>query len=191
MPGFRKKLQRIFWLYLTENFVIRGVNDFRIVAASSPCNFVPITADNSHRVEEFREHERITEYREKVGRGEIGFFAECEGKAVGSIWATQNRSRLPVVVRMYMPLMPQEALVHDIVTGSAFRGKGVGPFMVSRMAAALLTEYGASKIIIDVNVRNRSSLRMMEKVGLRPQERMVYLSLAGTLAFHKVIRHFQ
>jgi len=117
----------------------------------------------------------------------VGFFAEHDGKMVGSIWATLNTRQERRVVRMYMPLMPQEALIHDVVTAGSYRGRGVGPFMLSKLISALLGEYGASRVLVDVNVRNLASLRMMEKAGLRAPERVFYLSLFGTLAFQKSV----
>lgn len=183
-----RKVQRIFWIYLHYDFVINSMNDFKTTDAGVRCRFVPVTVDNYCRVREFREEQRITEYREKHRNGEVGFFAECDGRLVGSIWATINRTRVRSVVRMYMPLMPNEALIHDIVTAESFRGMGVGPFMVSRMALQLLSEYGVNRIIIDVSSRNRPSLRMMEKVGLEAREKVFSVSLFSTLAYHKTLR---
>jgi len=183
-----KSLQRVFWIYLRNNFVITSVDDIRAFEPSIKYIFVPITLENYFRVQEFREKRRITEYQEKHRAGEIGFFAECDGKIVGSIWATINYAPVRKVVRMYMPLMPNEALIHDIVTGEGLRGMGVGPFMVGRMAPTLLNEYGVTKIIIDVSCRNRPSLRMMEKIGLRAKEQMFYVSLFSTLAFQKSLK---
>lgn len=183
-----KRVQRIFWIYLRNNFVISDMGDFRTTEAGIRSTFVPITLDNYFRVQEFREQKRVAEYREKLGNREIGLFAECDGRMVGSIWATINDARVRSVARMYMPLMPNEALIHDIVTAERFRGMGVGPFMVGRMASILLTEYGVSRIIIDVNCRNRASLRMMEKVGLQAKDQVFYVSIFSKLAFQKTLK---
>lgn len=176
MQKLKNKLQKIFWAYVTNNFVISGMNDFKAIEPRIECKFMPITLDNYHRVGEFREKNRISQYKDKVSRDEIGCFAEYNGKMIGSIWATVNGADAPRVVRTYMKLMPGEGLIHDIVTGETYRGMGVGPFMVSRMAPLLLQEYGLRRIIIDVSVRNRSSLRMMAKLGLRFDCRMLYVS---------------
>jgi RimJ/RimL family protein N-acetyltransferase len=192
LPTWRQTLarqvQRILWIYLRNNFVIGNMGALTKTEAGIKCTFVPITFDNSVRVQEFREQRRVDEYREKLGNREIGFFAECDGRMVGSIWATINSARVRSVVRMYMPLMPNDALIHDIVTGERLRGKGVGPFMVGRMASTLLNECGVGKIIIDVSFRNRASLRMMEKVGLQVQEQVFYVSLFSNLAFQKTLK---
>ena len=89
-----------------------------------------------------------------------------------------------------MRLMPNEALVHDIVTGEKSRGMGVGPFMVGRIASALLHQYKVSKIVIDVNVKNKPSMRMMEKAGLQVSQRVFAVSVLGTLAFEKVLKRY-
>jgi RimJ/RimL family protein N-acetyltransferase len=184
-----KKLQRVFWIYVTDNFVISRLSDFKITEAAKKYGFIPIAQDNYFRVRDFRSEDRISEYGGKIARNEVGFFAECDGKMVGSIWATWNRTPAPTIARAHVRLMPNEALIHDIVTGESFRGMGVGPFMVGRLASALLGEYGVSKIIIDVNVKNRASLRMMEKAGLQANLRVCSISAFGTLAFEKVVRH--
>lgn len=182
-----KKLQRVFWVYLTKNFVITRIDDFTPREPAKKCSFVRITLDNYFRVSEFREKDRVSEYQEKVARKEIGFFVECEGTMVASIWATVNEKQAPTVVRTHMRLMPNEALIHDIVTGENSRGMGVGPFMVSRIASILLNDYRVSRIIIDVNSRNQASLRMMDKVGLKAKEQMLYVSALGRLVLQKAI----
>ena len=137
-----------------------------------------------------RRRARILAERAKVQRGEKGFFAVCEGKMAGSIWATVNESAVPTVVRGFMRLMPREALVHDIVTGTKFRGLGIGPFMVTQICPILLQQWGVSRIIIDVNVRNSRSLKMMNKAGLRAQQKALAISAFQTLVFHKTIRRY-
>jgi len=185
-----KKLQRVFWIYLTNNFVISSPNDFQLTNAACECRFLPIKAENFFRVREFRGVERVSEYRDKIARKEIGFFSECGGKVVGSIWATVNDAKSPSVARGHIRLMPNEALVHDIVTGEGSRGMGVGPFMLGRIASLLLNEHRVSKIVIDVNVKNKSSLRMMEKAGLRPNREVLSVSALGTLALEKVLKQY-
>lgn len=185
-----RKLQRVFWVYLTNNFVIAEMNDFCLREATRKCTFALITQANYSRVAEFRSKDRVSEYREKLARGEIGFFAELGGKMVGSIWATINYAQIPAVIRGYVRLMPNEALIHDIVTGEQFWGLGVGPFMVGRIAKVLLQEYGVRRIIIDVSFRNNASLRMMEKAGLQVSEQVLSVSAFGKLAFEKVLKKY-
>ena len=183
-----RRAQRIFWIYLHNNFVIADKSNFRMTEATIKCTFVPITLDSCFRVLDFREQRRVAEYREKVGNGEVGFFAECDTGMVGSIWATINRTRARSVARMHMPLMPNEALIHDIVTAETCRGMGVGPFMIGQMASKLLDEYRVNRIIIDVSCKNHSSLRMMEKLGLESKERVFSLSFCGKLAFRRNLK---
>jgi hypothetical protein len=185
-----RKLQKIFWVYLTNNGIVTSMNDFKIIQPSAKCAFRPITLDNYFRVQDFREQERISEYREKLDHKEIGYFAEMEGKMVGSIWTTINNSEVPVVVRKYMKLMPNEAIAHDGVTGEMFRGMGVGSFMVGSLAFVLLDQYKVSKIMFDVNIRNSASLRMVAKAGIQTKETVLYVSTFGKLLFQKVLKHF-
>jgi len=181
----------MFWVYLTNNFVVASMDDFKKIEPVIRCKFLPITMDNYYRVWDFRDESRVSEYREKLALRETGFFAEFDGKMVGSIWATVNNAGVPVVVRTYMRLMPNEALVHDIVTGEKFRGMGVGPFMLGRMCSVLIGEFGVSKIIIDVNVRNSPSLRMMNRAGLEINQKMLSVSAFGKLVLHKLLRQYR
>lgn len=183
-----KSVQRIFWIYFTQNFLVTEKSELNLVIPKIPCDLVPITSENCIRVREFREEGRISEYRKKLDRAEIGSFAECQGGMVGSIWATLNLDQRPKIARGYMALMPREALIHDIVTSEKSRGLGIGPFMVGGFVQVLLNEYRPSRIIIDVNVRNTSSLRMMQKVGLSPQERVFSVSACNHLLFHKAVK---
>ena len=183
-----QKLQKVLWIYLTDNFIISHKGELRLAEPVVPCNFIPITAQNCLRVRDFREGDHVVEFRNKLAKKEMGFFAECRDRMVGSIWATMNTEGRPVIARTYMPLRPNEALIHDIVTGEESRGKGVGPFMVGKLVSTLLEEYPARKIMIDVNVRNKQSLRMMEKVCGHAKERVLYVSTLGTLLFKITLR---
>jgi len=183
-----KGLQKLFWIYHTKNFVITRMSDFRVIPPATGWDFVPIARDNCFRVEDFRDDSRISEYRDKLAHGEIGFFADASDRMVGSIWATINSAGAPTVVKSYMRLMPNEALIHDIVTSETFRGKGVGPFMVGQVSAVLLNVYRVNKIIIDVNVRNKPSLRMMEKAGVPLNQEVIYISALGRLMLQKMLK---
>jgi RimJ/RimL family protein N-acetyltransferase len=185
-----KKIQKVFWIYLTNNFIVTSMNDFKTIEPSMKCSFLQITLNNCFRVQDFRDASRVSEYQDKLARKEIGFFAAIDGKMVGSIWATINTTQRPIIARMYMKLMPNEGLIHDIVTGDKFRGMGVGPFMVGRISSILLNDYKIDKIIIDVNSRNTSSLRMMNKAGVRMKEKVLYVSLFGGRLFEKVLKQY-
>jgi RimJ/RimL family protein N-acetyltransferase len=185
-----KSVQKLFWIYLTDNFVIRGASDFHAVEPAIPCRLLAITDENCLRVTEFRDPSRIADYRTKLLRHEIGYFAECEGKVAGSIWATINSGRAPRVARGYMKLQPQEAMIHDIVAGDACRGKGVGPFMVGQFSSLLLRQYGVNRIVIDVNARNQPSLRMMAKAGVKKDQQVFYVSAFNTLLWHKTLKQY-
>jgi RimJ/RimL family protein N-acetyltransferase len=190
IQAFRRKLQKVFWIYLTNNFFIASMSEVKLTEPAAKSNFMPITLDNYFRVGDFRDQDRIPEYRNKLAHKELGFFAEVDGQIVGSIWATINNLRTPSVARAHIRLMPDEALIHDIVTGEKFKGKGVGPFMVARISSVLLKEYAVSRIIIDVNSRNHASLRMMEKAGLRVRQQALYVSVFEKLTYEKVLKQY-
>jgi RimJ/RimL family protein N-acetyltransferase len=189
--AIKKMLQRLFWIYLTNNYVVTSPDEFKTFEPTVTCGFLPITLDNYSRVREFRDERRVSEYREKLAQKERGFFAESDGRMIGSIWATVNNGPVPLVARSYMKLMPNEGLVHDVVTGEKFQGMGVGPFMVGRMCSVLLRELGVSKIIIDVHVRNSRSLRMMDKAGLHADQQMLSISAFGRLVSQRLLRQYR
>jgi RimJ/RimL family protein N-acetyltransferase len=62
--------------------------------------------------------------------------------------------------------------------------------MVGKISSALLNEYGVTRIIIDVNTKNKPSLRMMEKAGVRVSQRVFSVSAFGTLALEKVLKQY-
>lgn len=126
----------------------------------------------------------------KIAYGEIGYFAEYQGRIVGSIWASINREQVPVVVRTVMELQPNEGLIHDIVTSDEFRGRGIGSFMTSIMARALIEDHRLSRVEVDVNVRNVASVRVMKKVGLRVDRKVLYVSALGRLLVRWILRKY-
>ena len=186
-----KRFQRLVWVYLTENFVITPEHPVKAQPPAIPCRTVRITRANCARVQEFRDDKtRTEEYGKKVDRNELGLFVESEGRMVGSIWATINRGTRPLVARGYMRLMPKEAMIHDIVTGERYRGMGIGPFMVERTVAVLEEEFGVTKTIVDVNFKNKPSLRMMDRTGARRADQVFYLSALGRLVACKVLKQY-
>lgn len=175
------RLQRVGWIYFANNFYVESASDFSVPTPRQPLQLVQITPENCARVQDFRPAYRRAEYAMKLEKGEVGYFAVMAGTMVGSIWATINRTSAPCVARGYMWLRPGEALIHDVVAGEGFRGMGVGPFMVGSFLVALLDQYMVSKVIIDVSVRNRPSLRMMAKAGLYAKDATLSVSAFGSL----------
>jgi hypothetical protein len=177
--NLKTKVQQLFWIYLSNNFIVRGPDEFKMVEPRIKCEFTPITLANCRRVVDFREEARISQYRDKLACGEMGFFAEHNGKMIGSVWATINKTEVPCFAQMFKTVMHNEGVVQDNVVSEEFRGMRVGPFMESSMFAVLFKEYGLSTVIADVNVKNRASLRMLEKMGLRRDRMMIYVSAFG------------
>ena len=166
-------------------------NEYRRVKPLIKCNFLPIDIDNYCRVSEFREKEQVVEYRQKVLNGEIGFFGEHNNLIVSSIWATLNGRRAPIRVRGYFKLLPNEVLIHDIVTGIRCRGNGIGPYMVNQIVPILLQDYGVTRILIDVYVRNTASVNMMKKLELKKQQKILYITLLSKYAFQIVLKDYR
>jgi ribosomal protein S18 acetylase RimI-like enzyme len=189
-PRLTRNVQKLFWVYLVDNFIIRSTDAVKKSEPKIACKLVPIMTENCGRVTDFREKDRVEQYREKLSRDEVGFFAEHAGMMVGSIWASVNKQQQPKVVRGYFMLMPNEGLIHDIVTDERWRGMGIGAFMVSEIVPVLMDRYRLQKITIDVSVKNRASLRMMSKTGIRVDHTMLNVSASGKLILHLVLRQY-
>jgi RimJ/RimL family protein N-acetyltransferase len=190
METIKQKLPKYFWVHITNDFIINDVNEIRMVQARLPCNFIPIARENYHRVAEFREEGRISQYRDKLDQKEIGYFAEYNGKMISSFWAIVNRAPITAVVKGYYKVGPNEAFLLDLVTGEQSRGMSVGPFLLSQTVNALFREYAVSRVVFDISVRNRTSMRMIDKLGLRIDHKTLAVSVFSRLVFHLVFRRY-
>jgi hypothetical protein len=186
----KMKLQKIFYITVRAIYIVNGVNEFKMIEPRIKCRLIPITLDNYHRVGEFREEKRIAEYRDKLLHNEIGVFAEYDGKMIGSIWSTINKKEVPYAVKTFFKLMPNEALLHDVVASEKVRRMRVGAFLESGLPALLFKEHGISRMITDVNVRNRASLGMLAKVGFQVDHKRLFVSVFGRSVLQLVLKKY-
>ena len=184
------KLKKIFWIYVCNVYVFKGMNDFQMVEPRIKCNFIPITLNNCHRVTDFRETGIIIQYRNKLTNNEIGFFAEHNGKMIGSIWATINTTATPRIVEKYFKIMPNEGHFHNIVVSKKFRGMRVGAFMESSMPSLLFAEYGLNRVTTDVDVRNVVSLGMLKQIGAQIDHKLLCVSVFNRPILQLVLRKY-
>lgn len=182
--------KKVFWYTMVNVFIVNGISEFKMIEPRIQCEFIPITLDNCHRVTDFREEDRISQYRDKLNQKEIGYFAEHNGKMIGSVWATINKTEVPRVVQTFKKVMYNEGIVHDNIVSEKFRGMLVGPFMETSMFKLLFNEYGLSRIIADVNVKNRASLRMLDRAGLRIDHKMLGVSFFGKPILKLVLKKY-
>jgi ribosomal protein S18 acetylase RimI-like enzyme len=175
----KMKLQNFFWIYLCYNYIIREPNEFKMVEPKIKCGFIPVTLDNCHRVAEFRKEDRRSQFKDKLAHGEIGFFAKHNGRVIGSMWATINKTNLPIYAQLFRSVGYNEGVVTDGFVDESFRGMRVAAFLVSNIFAILLKDFGLSKVTTDVNVQNKSSIKMLEKIGFRIASKMLYISAFG------------
>lgn len=187
----KRAIQKVVLIRRTFNFVIVDERDVAPLEEKQGARLVPITVDNYQRVGEFRPRTRIEQYRQKLARGEIGYFVEYDGRMIGSNWATVNGGPVTMVARTVMRLEPKEGLTHDGVIAPKYRGKGFGAFMINRLVAILFREYDVRRIIIDVNVKNRASIRMMENAGFRVDHEMLYVAVFGKVVVERLVRQYR
>ena len=186
-----KLVQKVFWIYRTNNFYITSESDFMIPEPAVKCTLVPITLDNYFRVREFRDDVPVSEFRKKLIRDQIGFFAEVEGRMIGSNWATINNTEKPTVVNMYMRLMPHEAHFHDLVIDERCRGMRVGPFLMSKMISMFLNDYRVSRITGDVSLKNARMSHSVRKTGLPFSQQVLSVSVFGRLLMSRVLKQYE
>jgi hypothetical protein len=182
--------RKVFWIQICKGFIIKGMSEFKMVEPRIKCEFIPITLDNCHRVTDFREADRISQYRDKLANDELGWFAEHNGKMVGSMWATINKTEVPRVVMAYKKVKYSEGVAYDGIVSEKFRGMLVGPFMLTRLFESLFKEYGVSRITGDSNVKNRASLRCWEQAGIRINHKILYVSLLSKPVLELVLKKY-
>ncbi len=182
-----KKVQKVFWIYLAEIFVVAPTHELARAFPKVACELIPISDRNCDRVMDFREKDVATEFLQKIRCGQVGLFAVHKGQIVGSIWATINSSTTPKIARGFVRLMPKEALIHDIVTSAKYRGLGIGGFMLTGISRVLFRKHEAVRIIVDVNVRNASSLKMMRNTGVEAKHRCLSISIFQRPVFVKIL----
>jgi GNAT superfamily N-acetyltransferase len=182
------RLMKLFHPYSCNVFIIKSIDEFMIIEPKIKCEFVPITLDNFYRVRDFREEDRISQYKDKLAYGEIGYFAEHDGRMIGSIWATVNKTEVPRVVQTFQKVLYNEALAHDIVVSEKFRGMRIGPYIESKLFALLFKDYGISRIITDVNIKNHAQMQLLKKLGLKVDHKMLYVSVLGKVVLRRVLR---
>jgi ribosomal protein S18 acetylase RimI-like enzyme len=186
----KETLKKILWIYVCNVYVFNGMNDFKMVEPRIKCSFIPIALDNCHLVTDFRETDRIIQYRDRLAHNEIGFFAEHDGKMIGSIWATINTTATPRIAEKYFKIMPNEGHFHNIIVSKKFRGMRVGAFMESSMPAILFTEYGLNRVTTDVDVRNIASLGMLKQIGAQIDHKLLCISAFNRSVLQLVLRKY-
>lgn len=188
--GLKMKLKKVFYITVRAIYIVNEVNEFKMIEPRIKCRLTPITLDNYHRVADFREEKRIAEYKDKLLHNEIGVFAEHDKKMIGSIWATINKKEVPYVVKTFFKLMPNEALLHDIVASEKVRRLRVGAFLESGLPAQLFQRYRISRMFMDVNINNRASLGMLAKVGFRIDHKRLLVSVFGRSVLQLVLKRY-
>ncbi|HEX6489823.1 MAG TPA: GNAT family N-acetyltransferase, partial [Gaiellaceae bacterium] len=71
----------------------------------------------------------------------------------------------------WLPLPPGTVCVDDVVTVAAFRGRGIAPAALAKIASSLASA-GAETLIAKVETQNHSSRRAFEKAGFRAAAEM-------------------
>lgn len=99
----------------------------------------------------------------RFSRGDRCFAVLDNDKIVSYFWA-QFGLRDLCELHLKFNLSPNQAWMYNAVTVKIARGRGLYPDLIRHMAKVLL-QSGINESFIDVDLRNRSSIRGLEKAG--------------------------
>lgn len=167
----------------------------RILCLEDPGQIVPvvakvkveiseITADNAHRVTDFRPDAHVANFLRNLRQGQVGVFAWLGAKVVGHAWAHVCRG-LPYRANGYMDIQPGEAFIHYCNVSPAHRGQWIYPSMLAALSERLFAAQHVHRVLIDSEAANTASLRGIAKAGFRCVGDGTYLQILGRLVFKR------
>jgi len=110
--------------------------------------------------------------QERFSRGDRCFAVFENGKIISYFWAQFGRKDL-CELHLKFDLRPNQAWMYNAITIKTARGRGLCPNVIRHMAKVLL-QSGIDEGFVDVDPKNRSSVRSLEKAGCTP---VVYIRM--------------
>jgi hypothetical protein len=118
-----------------------------------------------------------TDLYNRFGRGERCFAVLNGGQIASYFWA-QFHTRQLSEISWVLNLKPNQVWFYNAITVKGARGRGYYPNIIRYMAKVLEKE-GFTEFFIDVEERNRSSIRGVEKAGCK---RVVRIQMSKLLS---------
>lgn len=178
--NFTKIAKRIFnflqhCLYVDETLIL--FEHDRPVPQISPAVIAYITHENVSDVLDFQHSRYKSIFEDFLRRGDTGYFAYLDGKCVHRSWVVQQ----PRTVHLH-PLLPRqlregELFIHYCETAPEARGKSIYPAVLSRITEDFRNT--GRRLMISVNVKNKSSIKGVVKAGFKERERERIIVLLG------------
>jgi RimJ/RimL family protein N-acetyltransferase len=178
------RFSRIIQIRRQRVFVLDRLEEMKLVQPRLPLSIFTVTSENVERIGEFRTEDVVRHFQRFLKAGEIGVFAERDGRVVGHAWGAVCRKETRRV-NDYFKLRQGEALIHFCSVQESWRGLRIYPAMLSALVAMLFTGQNLHRVFIDTGIDNLASVRGILKVGFRPLGRYLYVIIRGrcVLAF--------
>lgn len=107
--------------------------------------------------------------------GKKCFIAKVAGKIVHYSWLSYGIEYVDIINKN-IELIEDEVYIHTCRTLSAYRGKGIYPFVLDKICEYVRLN-GYSRIITCANFRNTSSIKSFEKAGFKKIGKITYLKI--------------
>lgn len=157
--------------------------EFVVYCYSLPNRYQPPALDPGLEIrpvnsaQEFSYLEAITEavdmarFYEMDAQGSSCFFALHQDRVAGYTW-TSIKNNL-AANRVQPPLQAGEALIHDIFVAPEFRRQGIAEALLTYQMNVLFSQ-GFIRALTGVDLDNKASLRLQEKLGAERLTTMTY-----------------
>lgn len=106
-----------------------------------------------------------------LAHGGVGLAAELDGRVMGYGWASPSLVRN--LHRISIPLLADDAFVHDIFICPEFRGQGVATALVMRLLYRL-REQGYHRAVNHVSIDNEAARSVHRRWGYVEQGRVIH-----------------
>ena len=122
-------------------------------------------------------HAHAAAYRKRFEEGGRALIGTVDGELVFTAWIARHRLRVDELAWTWR-IAPADAVVYDVVTTEAWRGRGIYPEALRRLAG-LLAEEGLRFLWIYAERTNAASIRGIEKAQFAYRGDIACLHLAG------------
>jgi hypothetical protein len=114
---------------------------------------------------------------------DIGYMAYYNNKCVHRTWVKFNCQTVSLHSGYRYTLNNDEIFIHYCETSNIARGHGIYP----KVLATIINEFNDKIKLISVNIKNKASIKGVQKVGFRERERVKILVILGI----KILRTYK
>lgn len=121
---------------------------------------------------------------DRLNQGDVCYAACQRARLVGYLWISIHQFIVPHLGRQFM-VNPDEIYYYDAFTIPEYRGKGINPALAQYSSIEASREYGRVYGLYYVQAENRSSLKVMEKIGAVRGARVGRVDLWGLRFYYR------